>query len=134
MPDDELLGLAEAGKLHEPAVLDAQVKRMMADKKLRRVRRATSPASGWKSAIWTSMKPDPKKVPRLGPELRDAMRTETRMFFEYVLRENRPIGDFIDAKYTFLNERLAKFTASTGVKGPRFPQAWNSPPISAAAC
>ena len=46
------------------------------------------------------------------------MRTETRMFFEAVLRENRPISDFIDGKYTFLNERLAKHYGIEGVKGP----------------
>ncbi len=48
------------------------------------------------------------------------MKTETRMFFEYVLRENRPLSDFIDAKYTFLNGRLAKFYGIPGVTGPDF--------------
>ena len=108
MPDDELQGLAEAGKLHDPAVLDAQVKRMMAD------RRASAFAGNF-AGQWLEIrnldvvKPDPDKFPEWGPELRDAMKTETRMFFEYVLRENRPLSDFIDAKYTFLNARLAKF-------------------------
>ena len=55
------------------------------------------------------VKPDPQKFPEWGPELRDAMKTETRMFFDYVLRENRPLADFLDARYTFLNERLAKY-------------------------
>jgi hypothetical protein len=66
------------------------------------------------------VKPDPDKFPEWGPELRDAMKTETRMFFEYVLRENRPLSDFIDAKYTFLNARLAKFYGIPDVKGPDF--------------
>ena len=48
------------------------------------------------------------------------MRTETSMFFQYVLSENRPISEFIDAKYTFLNEDLAKFYGIDGVKGPDF--------------
>ena len=48
------------------------------------------------------------------------MRTETRMFFDAVLRENRPLSDFIDAKYTFLNERLARHYGITGVEGPDF--------------
>ena len=52
MPDDELLGLAEAGKLQIPAVLDAQVKRMLADPRCRRASPTTSPASGWRSATW----------------------------------------------------------------------------------
>jgi hypothetical protein len=66
------------------------------------------------------VKPDPDKFPEWGPELRDAMKTETRMFFEYVLREDRPLSDFIDAKYTFLNARLAKFYGIPGVTGPDF--------------
>ena len=120
MPDDELLSLAEAGKLHDPAVLDAQVKRMMAD------RRSTAFAANF-AGQWLEIrnldvvKPDPDKFPEWGPELRDAMKTETRMFFEYVLRENRPLSDFIDAKYTFLNARLAKFYGISGCHGSGFP-------------
>jgi mono/diheme cytochrome c family protein len=119
LPDDYLLGLAEAGKLHDPAVLDAQVKRMMAD------RRASAFAANF-AGQWLEIrnldvvKPDPDKFPEWGPELRDAMKTETRMFFEYVLRENRPLSDFIDAKYTFLNARLAKYYGIAGVTGPDF--------------
>jgi cytochrome c5 len=119
MPDDDLLGLAEAGKLHEPAVLDAQVKRMLAD------RRSAALASNF-AGQWLEIrnldvvKPDPDKFPEWGPELREAMKTETRMFFEYVLRENRPLSDFIDAKYTFLNARLAKFYGIPDVTGPDF--------------
>jgi hypothetical protein len=119
MPDSELQGLAEAGKLHDPAVLDAQVKRMMAD------RRAAAFAANF-AGQWLEIrnldvvKPDPDKFPEWGPELRDAMKTETRLFFEYVLRENRPLSDFIDAKYTFLNARLAKFYGIPNVTGPDF--------------
>lgn len=119
MPDDELLGLAEAGKLHEPAVLDAQVKRLLAD-------RRSAALAGNFAGQWLEIrnldvvKPDPDKFPEWGPDLRDAMKTETRMFFEYVLRENRPLSDFIDAKYTFLNARLAKFYGIPGVDGPDF--------------
>jgi uncharacterized protein DUF1588/uncharacterized protein DUF1592/uncharacterized protein DUF1585 len=67
-----------------------------------------------------AVKPDAVKFPTWGPELRDAMRTETRMFFETVLRENRSIADFIDGKYTFLNDRLAKHYGIAGVTGPAF--------------
>ena len=119
MPDDELLGLAEAGKLHDPAVLDAQVKRMLADRRAAAL--ATNFAGQWlEIRNLDVVKPDPDKFPEWGPELRDAMKTETRMFFEYVLRENRPLSDFIDAKYTFLNARLAKFYGIPGVTGPDF--------------
>ena len=66
------------------------------------------------------VKPDPQKFPEWNPELRDAMRTETRLFFDYILRENRPMADFLDARYTFLNERLAKHYGIEGVSGPEF--------------
>ena len=56
----------------------------------------------------------------LTPELRDDMRTETSLFFDYILRENRPLGEFLNARYTFLNERLAKHYGIEGVKGPDF--------------
>ena len=73
------------------------------------------------------------RFPEWNAELRDAMRTETRLFFDAVLRENRPLSDFIDGNYTFLNERLAGTTGSPGVDGP-ISAASSSPPISAAAC
>ncbi len=119
MPDDELLSLAEAGTLHDAAVLDAQVKRMLADR--RSAAFAANFAGQWlEIRNLDVVKPDPDKFPEWGPELRDAMKTETRMFFEYVLRENRPLSDFIDAKYTFLNARLAKFYGIPDVAGPDF--------------
>ena len=64
--------------------------------------------------------PDRTKFPTWSPELRDAMREETRLFFDAVLRENRPISDFIDGKYTFLNARLARHYGIDGVEGPDF--------------
>ena len=67
-----------------------------------------------------SITPDPKKFPEWGPELRDSMKTETRMFFESILRENRPLSEFLDAKYTFLDERLAKHYGIEGVSGGTF--------------
>lgn len=119
MPDDELLNLAESGKLHTPAVLDAQVKRLLADPKSAAF--ADNFAGQWlETRNLDSVKPDPTKFPSWGPELRDAMKTETRMFFESVLRENKPISDFIDAKYTFVNELLAKHYGIDGVSGPDF--------------
>ena len=117
MPDDELLQVAEAGKLHE--VLDAQVKRMLADK--RSAAFSDNFAGQWlETRNLDVVTPDPKLFPAWGPELRDAMKTETRMFFDYVLRENRPITDFLDANYTFLNELLAKHYGIAGVTGPDF--------------
>jgi hypothetical protein len=66
------------------------------------------------------VKPDPQKFPEWNPELRDAMRTETSLFFDSILRENRPLADFLDARYTFLNAKLAKFYGVPGVEGPEF--------------
>jgi len=119
MPDDELLTLAVAGKLRDPATLDAQVKRMMTDKKAGAF--ADNFAGQWlEIRNLDSITPDPQKFKAWNPQLKDEMRTETNMFFENVLSENRPISDFIDAKYTFLNEDLAKFYGIDNVKGPDF--------------
>jgi hypothetical protein len=119
MPDDELLGVAESGKLKDPAVLDAQVKRMMTDKKAAAF--ADNFAGQWlEIRNLDSIKPDPQKFPAWNAQLKDEMRTETNMFFQHVLSENRPITDFINAKYTFLNEDLAKFYGIPDVKGPDF--------------
>lgn len=119
MPDDELLASAEAGKLHLNTVLDAQVKRMLADPKSAAF--AENFAGQWlETRSLDAVKPDPKKFPDWGPELKDAMRTETRMFFEAVMRDNRSISDFIDGKYTFLNEALAKHYGIADVTGADF--------------
>jgi hypothetical protein len=119
MPDNELLGLAEAGKLNNPGILEAQAKRMLADP--RSAQLVDNFAGQWlELRNLDSVKPDPDKFPEWGPELREAMRTETRVFFDFVLRENRPISDFLNAKYTFLNETLARFYGIEGVTGPDF--------------
>jgi hypothetical protein len=67
-----------------------------------------------------SIKPDPQKFPAWSPELRDAMKTETRMFFDAILRDNRPISEFLNARYTYLNEFLANYYGIPGVTGPEF--------------
>jgi hypothetical protein len=119
MPDEELLRLAETNRLHQPEVLDAQVKRLIADPKSSAF--AENFAGQWlETRSLDAVKPDAKKFPEWTPELRDAMRTETSMFFEAVLRDNRPIRDFIDGKYTFVNELLARHYGIEGVTGPDF--------------
>jgi hypothetical protein len=119
MPDDELLNLAETGKLHTPEVLDAQVKRMLADDRSAAI--ADNFAGQWlELRNLDVVKPDPQKFAAWSPELRDAMRMETRLFFDYILRNNRPMGEFLDARYTFLNDRLAKHYGIEGVTGPEF--------------
>jgi mono/diheme cytochrome c family protein len=119
MPDEELLHLGESSKLRNPVVLDAQLKRMLADPKSAAL--AENFAGQWlEIRSLDAVKPDKAKFPEWGPELKEAMRTETRMFFEEVVRENRPVSDFIDGKYTFLNETLARHYGIDGVTGPEF--------------
>ncbi|MEO5922324.1 MAG: DUF1592 domain-containing protein [Bryobacteraceae bacterium] len=119
LPDDTLLDLAQTGKLHDNAVLDQQVQRMLADE--RSAAFAANFAGQWlETRNLDFVKPDPKKFPDWDPDLRDAMKEETRLFFENVLRQNRPISDFLSADYTFLNERLAKHYGLAGVTGPEF--------------
>jgi mono/diheme cytochrome c family protein len=119
MPDDELLGLAEAGQLRDKAVLRAQVKRLIDDP--RSVSLADDFAGQWlELRNLDTMKPDPDRFLYWGPALREAMKTETRMFFDHILRNNRPLREFLDASYTFLNDRLAKFYGIEGVTGPEF--------------
>ena len=119
MPDDELTGLARTGQLHDPAVLNAQIMRMIQDPKAEAL--ASNFAGQWlqlrKLAI---VEPDPKRFPGIDGAMKHDMATETEMFFEAVLRENRPIADFIDGKYTFLNGRLAAHYGIPGVTGDAF--------------
>jgi cytochrome c553 len=118
-PDDELLHLAETNKLHSGEVLDAQVKRMIADP--RSIALADNFAGQWlQTRSLDAMKPDAKKFPEWTPELKEEMRTETNMFFQAMMQGDRPISDFIDGKYTFLNEDLAKFYGIDGVTGSNF--------------
>jgi hypothetical protein len=119
MPDDELLRLGESNRLHRAEVLDAQVKRMIADPKFSAFAE-NFPGQWLEIRSLDAVHPDAAKFPEWTPELREAMRTETSMFFASVLRENRPIGDLIDGNYTFLNETLAKYYGIEDVTGPEF--------------
>jgi len=119
MPDDALLALGEGDRLHLPSVLDAQVLRMLADPKSSAF--ADNFAGQWlETRSLNAIRPDPQKFPEWNAELKQAMRLETRMFFEAVMREDRPISDFLDGKYTFLNEMLAKHYGIDGVTGREF--------------
>jgi hypothetical protein len=119
MPDEELLGLAEARRLHLPVVLRAQVIRMLADPRSGAL--ADNFAAQWlETRSLDAVTRDQSKFPQWTAELKDAMRSETRLFFDAVLRENRPLSDFIDGKYTFLNGLLAKHYGIADVEGPDF--------------
>ena len=106
MPDAELAALADSGKLHEPEVLRAQVKRMLGD------RRARALFDGF-GAQWLGLGGlqgktfDTAKFPQMTPAMRTAMYDEARLFFESIVRENRSVVSFVDSDYTFLNGTLA---------------------------
>jgi mono/diheme cytochrome c family protein len=119
MPDDELLNAALRGQLGTSAGLDKQVRRMLRDPKSFAL--AENFAGQWlETRNLASIKPDPDRFPAWNPELRDALGRETQLFFAWILQNNRPISDFIDARYTFLNEKLASYYGIPGVRGPEF--------------
>jgi hypothetical protein len=119
IPDDELLGVAVAGKLHEPAVLEAQVRRMLTDARSRAL--VNNFASQWLHLRnLDSITPDMRLFPDFDDNLRQAFREETELFFDSVLREDRSVLDLLRANYTFVNERLAKHYGIPHVYGSRF--------------
>ena len=119
IPDDELLDLAIAGTLHEPATLERQVKRMLADGRSRAL--VTNFASQWLHLRnLDSITPDMRLFPDFDDNLRQAMREETELFFESILREDRSALDLLHANYTYVNERLAKHYGIPHVYGSRF--------------
>jgi len=117
-PDDELLDLATAGKLHDPQVLHAQVKRMLADKRSETL--ASNFAFQWLGIDrLAEIAPDPNIFPYAG-DPREDYRTEFRMFVDSIFREDHNVVDLLSANYTFLNERLALTYGINSVRGDRF--------------
>lgn len=118
-PDDELLTLAEQKKLRKPGILEQQVSRMLADKRSLAI--AENFAGQWlETRSLAAMKPDAQKFPTWSPQLQEDMETETRLFFDSILRENRPVSEFLTADYSFLNSRLARHYGIETVQGPEF--------------
>src|SRR5262249_2881357 len=119
IPDDELLDAAIRGKLKTPAVLERQVRRMLADD------RSRAPVNNF-AEQWLylrnleSTKPDMRMFPDFDDNLRQAFRQETELFFESIMREDRNVLDLLRANYTFVNERLAKHYGIPNVYGSRF--------------
>ncbi|QEH31890.1 hypothetical protein OJF2_03570 [Aquisphaera giovannonii] len=119
IPDDELLGLAEAGKLADPEAVAAQARRMLADP------RSSSLVTNF-AAQWLHLRnldaitPDLRLFPDFDDNLRQAFRRETELLFEDVLREDRSVLDLIRPGRTYLNERLARHYGIPNVLGSRF--------------
>ncbi|HEU0119573.1 MAG TPA: DUF1592 domain-containing protein [Bryobacteraceae bacterium] len=119
MPDDGLVNAAAQGRLRQPAVLRAQVQRMLRDAKSRAL--IENFAGQWlQFRNIDVMKPDPGKFPDFDESLRFAMRRETELFFEEMVRKDGSVLNVLDANYTYLNERLARFYGVAGVTGPAF--------------
>ena len=119
LPDDELIEAAARGALRDPAVLEAQVRRMLADERSRSL--VTSFAAQWLYLRnLPAVSPDFIVFPDFDETLRRALRQETELFFESVLREDRSALDLITADYTFVNERLARHYGMPGVAGSHF--------------
>jgi hypothetical protein len=115
-PDDELLGLADAGKLHEPATLRGQTLRMLRDGRSSALSRNF--AGQWlQTRNLERVMPDPARFPDWDERLASAMRAETEMFFDALLREDRGIDELVDSDFTFVNEGLAKHYGIPGVRG-----------------
>jgi len=107
VPDDELLNLAIGGRLKDPAVLEKQVSRMLSNARAEAL--VNNFADQWLYLRnLQSIIPDARAFPDFDDNLRQAMRRETELFFESIMRENRSVLDLLSANYTFVNERLAK--------------------------
>jgi mono/diheme cytochrome c family protein len=119
IPDGELLNLAEQNQLHEPAILDKQIRRMIADPRSSGL--TENFAGQWLYLRNLDLvKPDPDIFPAFDEGLRQSLKTETEMFFRAMFVENRSVLDFLGANFTFLNERLARHYGIAGVLGPEF--------------
>ncbi len=119
MPDEQLFDLAREGKLHRPEVIADQAKRMLADPK------ATALVENF-AGQWLQLRdvqrinPDPQQFTDFDDSLQAAMRRETELFFESVMREDRSVLDFLGADYSFVNQRLARHYGIADIKGDDF--------------
>jgi hypothetical protein len=119
IPDDELLDLAEHGKLDNPAMVEQQVRRMLADSRAHAL--VSNFAGQWLylrnvQKVW----PNPDIYTEFDANLRDGFQKESELFFESMLKEDRSVLDLINADYTFLNERLARHYQIPNVYGSHF--------------
>jgi hypothetical protein len=119
IPDDELLEVAINGQLRQPGVLEAQVRRMLHDTRARAL--TENFADQWLHLRnLGGVTPDMRLFTDFDDNLRQAFRRETQLFFDSIRTEDRSVADLLRARYTFLNERLAKHYGVAGVYGSRF--------------
>lgn len=118
-PDDELMRVAASGKLNTPAVLEAQAMRMMHDPKSRAL--ADNFAGQWlQLRKLQTVTPDTEKFKTFTPDLRKAMQSETELYFNAIVNEDRSVLEFLDSDWTYMNETLARHYGNTEVMGPQF--------------
>ncbi|HEY2382855.1 MAG TPA: DUF1592 domain-containing protein [Terriglobia bacterium] len=119
IPDDELLSVAEQGRLKDPQVLQQQVRRMLKDPKSGAL--VTNFSGQWLYLReLKNRNPDLIMYPDFDDNLRQSFQRETEMLFESIVREDRSVFDVLNADYTFLNERLAKHYGIPNVYGSDF--------------
>ncbi len=119
LPDEELLKVAADGRLHDPAVLDRQVRRMLGDARAQAL--VSNFAGQWLHLRNVrSVLPNSDEFPDFDDNLRQSFRRETELLFESLMREDRSVLDLITADYTFVNERLARHYGIPNVYGSRF--------------
>ncbi|MEQ1757366.1 MAG: DUF1592 domain-containing protein [Vicinamibacterales bacterium] len=119
IPDDELLTLAEQGRLSSPSVFPEQVKRMLADPKADAL--ITNFAGQWlQLRNLERVAPNPMEFPDFDDDLRQGFRRETELFFGSIVREDRSVLDVLKADYTFVNGRLARHYGIPGINGSQF--------------
>ena len=118
LPDEELTALAAGNKLRQPEVLEAQMKRMVADPRAWGL--VENFAGQWLQVRALDITPDPDLFPNFDEPLRRAMQRETLLFFQAVMREDLSLTALLNADFTFVNERLARHYGLAGVKGDDF--------------
>ena len=119
MPDAELLQLASENRLRQPEVLTQQVRRMLRDEKSRAL--VENFAGQWlQFSNIDIIRPDVGQFPTFEDNLRRSMRRETERFLEEIIRKDRSMLEILDADYTFVDERLARFYEIDGVEGSEF--------------
>ena len=119
IPDDTLLDAAERGELRQPGKLEAQVRRMLADERSKNL--VNNFAAQWLHLRGlAAITPDARRFIDFDENLRQSMRRETEVFFEHIIRADRPITELLSADYTFLDERLAKHYGVPHVFGSQF--------------
>ena len=119
IPDDELLDLAVQNKLHQPAVLEREVRRMLSDSRSQSI--VDNFAGQWLYLRnLRGVNPDLEEFPNFDDNLRQAFKKETELFFGSILHEDHNVLDLLNADYTFVNDRLARHYGIPNIDGSQF--------------